>query len=86
VDTKPQLEIDSDDVKASHGAAIGSINPMELFYLRSRCIAESDAVAMLCRAFADDVVLKCENAVAGAVLRRRVAAWFDRVIAGRGTK
>ena len=86
VDTKPQLEIDSDDVKASHGAAIGSINPMELFYLRSRCIAEADAVAMLCRAFADDVVLKCENAVAGAVLSRRVAAWFDRVIAGRGTK
>lgn len=43
LDTKPQLEIYADDVKCSHGATIGSLNPEELFYMRSRGIPESEA-------------------------------------------
>ncbi|MBY0385599.1 SufD family Fe-S cluster assembly protein, partial [bacterium] len=34
VDTKPELLIDADDVKAKHGATVGQINPDELFYLQ----------------------------------------------------
>jgi Fe-S cluster assembly protein SufD len=84
VNTKPQLEIDSDDVKASHGAAIGSINPLELFYLQSRCIGRSEAMAMLCRGFADDVVLKSENKLIVDVLADRVAAWFHYAVSTGG--
>ena len=43
VDTQPQLEIYADDVKCSHGATVGSLNPDELFYMRSRGIPESEA-------------------------------------------
>ncbi len=43
VDTKPQLEIYADDVKCSHGATIGSLNPDEQFYMRSRGISEREA-------------------------------------------
>lgn len=76
VDTKPELQIDNDDVKASHGAAIGAINPKELFYLRSRAIGRAEAEALLSRGFADEVVLRVEDATARQVLGNRVQRWF----------
>lgn len=75
---KPQLEIDADDVKASHGAAIGSINPQELFYLQSRSIGEAEAIAMLCRGFADDVMMRVEDPSIREAMMARVSAWFQR--------
>ncbi|HUL43079.1 MAG TPA: Fe-S cluster assembly protein SufD [Bacteroidota bacterium] len=55
MNTKPQLEIFADDVKCTHGAAIGSLDPESLFYLRSRGIGESEAKDLLTFAFASDV-------------------------------
>lgn len=55
IDTKPQLEIYADDVKCSHGAAIGQLDDESVFYLRSRGIGEQQARAVLIRAFANDV-------------------------------
>lgn len=55
IDTKPQLEIYADDVKCSHGAAIGQLDYDAVFYLRSRGIGEELARTVLIRAFADDV-------------------------------
>lgn len=52
IDTKPQLEIDNDDVKAAHGAAIGRLDPEHVFYLRSRGIEQSQAIEILSRGFA----------------------------------
>lgn len=43
VDTQPQLEIYADDVKCSHGAAIGKLDENEQFYMRSRGIPEQEA-------------------------------------------
>lgn len=80
VDAKPQLEIDADDVKASHGAAIGSIDPMELFYLQSRCIGRSEAMAMLSRGFADDVVMRLHDETAKRLLSDRVGHWFKDLV------
>ena len=79
VDAKPQLEIEADDVKASHGAAIGSIDPAELFYLQSRCIGRAEAMAMLCRGFADDVVMRVSDELARKAIGTRVAAWFKHL-------
>lgn len=79
VNAKPQLEIEADDVKASHGAAIGSIDPEELFYLQSRCIDKAQASAMLCRGFADDVILKIRNPLVRKILGGRVDEWFSRL-------
>jgi Fe-S cluster assembly protein SufD len=73
---KPQLEIDADDVKASHGAAIGSLNPDEIFYLQSRCIGRAEATAILSRGFADDVIFKVEFKPARIWLGSLVDRWF----------
>lgn len=56
LDTKPQLEIFADDVKCSHGAAIGSLDELSEFYIRSRGVPEDIAKSMLIRAFASDVI------------------------------
>jgi Fe-S cluster assembly protein SufD len=54
IDTKPQLEIYADDVKCTHGATIGQIDEVALFYLRSRGIEESAARKLLLSAFAGE--------------------------------
>jgi Fe-S cluster assembly protein SufD len=56
VNTKPQLEIFADDVKCTHGAAIGQLDEDALFYLRARGVAESDARHMLIEAFAGQIL------------------------------
>ena len=61
IDTKPELEIDADDVKASHGATIGQLDPDHIFYLQARAISKSNAVRMLSRGFAQDVAFRIEN-------------------------
>ncbi len=56
VDTKPQLEIYADDVKASHGTTVGQLEPDQIFYLQARGIARSRAVRMLCEGFAAEII------------------------------
>jgi Fe-S cluster assembly protein SufD len=55
IDTKPQLEIHADDVKCSHGSAIGRLDDDALFYLRTRGIGEPRAREILSRGFASEV-------------------------------
>ena len=56
VNTKPQLEIFADDVKCTHGAAIGQLDEDAMFYLRARGIGDWSARNMLIHAFAGDVL------------------------------
>ena len=58
VDTKPQLEIFADDVKCTHGAAVGQIDEEEKFYLESRGINPALARNMLTYGFAEEVIEK----------------------------
>jgi len=59
IDTKPELEIHADEVKAAHGATVGQLDERSLFYLRSRGIPQAEARALLtaafCRAVLDDL-------------------------------
>lgn len=57
-DTKPELEIYADDVKANHGASIGRMDESKVFYLMSRGLTENQARQMLARAFVADVLMK----------------------------
>jgi len=56
IDAKPQLEIFADDVKCAHGAAIGQLDPEELFYLQSRGLSVDRARNLLTYAFAAEVI------------------------------
>ena len=56
INTNPQLEIYADDVKCTHGAAVGQIDEDAVFYLRSRGINRTAARHMLVFAFANEVL------------------------------
>ena len=56
IDTRPQLEIYADDVECSHGATTGSLNPDELFYMRSRGIPEELARRIQIHSFISPVL------------------------------
>ena len=73
INTKPQLEIFADDVKCTHGAAIGQLDEDALFYLRARGIAEVDARNLLIHAFANDVL----TGVRIEGVRERTMHWLE---------
>jgi Fe-S cluster assembly protein SufD len=56
VDTKPQLEIFADDVRCTHGATIGKLNPLQRYYLKTRGIGGKKAEKLLVWAFAAEVM------------------------------
>jgi Fe-S cluster assembly protein SufD len=56
INTKPQLEIFANDVKCTHGAAIGQMDEEAIFYLRARGLSQSQARHLLIRAFVGDVL------------------------------
>ena len=48
---KPELEIFADDVKCAHGATVGELDPMQLFYAESRGLDPVGARALLLEGF-----------------------------------
>lgn len=62
INSKPQLEINADDVKCTHGTSIGHPDENSIYYLRSRGIGADEAQAVLTYGFADDVLNKMKLA------------------------
>jgi len=76
VDTKPELEINADDVKCSHGATVGALDADALFYLRARGIDEALARRFLIESFVAEVVETLDDADIAAHVGRVVASWL----------
>jgi Fe-S cluster assembly protein SufD len=74
VDSLPQLEILTDDVKCKHGSTTGQLDPAALFYLRSRGIPEAAARSLLVYAFASDLVGRVKVGALRAGLERHLQA------------
>ncbi len=66
MDAKPELRIFADDVKCSHGNAIGDLDEEALYYLRARGIGERQARGLLIEGF-----------VAEALESVKIEAWRD---------
>jgi Fe-S cluster assembly protein SufD len=73
---KPELEIFADDVVCGHGATVASLDPEQVFYLRSRGIPESEAKAMLLEAFGGESIDRIEDQLLIDALRARLRAWL----------
>ena len=57
----PELEIETDDVKASHAATVGQIDKEQLFYLTSRGISQGVATKMIVEAFLEEVLSQIDS-------------------------
>ena len=76
INSNPQLEIFADDVKCTHGAAIGQLDDEAMFYLRARGLTFLEARDLLLHAFAGEVL----QGVADEPLRTAIeTALFERL-------
>ncbi len=76
--TQPHLEIYADDVKCSHGATVGQLDPEAMFYLRSRGLCERTARQMMMIAFASEVVRK----ISIEALQKRIHNMVEKRLKG----
>src|SRR5262249_45512426 len=78
IDTKPELEIFADDVKCSHGAAVGALDEAALFYLMARGVHRLEARRMLIEAFVSEAIEPVEP----GSLRQHLSARLARRLTG----
>ena len=87
-DTIPKLEIEADDVKCGHGAAVSSIDEDQLFYLMSRGLSRPDAQAVIIESFCEDVLARWLEGAAprdpAGPARTELENWTSRVLSGGG--
>ena len=57
-ESKPNLEIFADDVRASHGATFGKLEEEQIFYLKTRGLTEQEAKKALIEGFCQEVLEK----------------------------
>jgi len=73
VDTRPQLQIDADDVQCSHGATVGQLDPAALFYLAARGIAPQLARRVLVQGFIAQALPDLDPAPLATAVRQQLA-------------
>ena len=81
INTKPQLEIFADDVKCTHGAAIGQLDDEAIFYLRARGLTYFEARDMLIHAFAGEILDRVNVAPLKTALEAELFAQLARDLA-----
>ena len=70
--------IHADEVKAAHGATVGTLDETALFYLRSRGLPRADARRLLVQAFLREPLAMLEDAALAASLGDVLAATLER--------
>lgn len=77
INSKPELEIFADDVKCSHGATVGALDPNQLFYLQSRGVPVTEARAILVNAFLAEMLEGVPHDWGRSVLEGAVSTWWQ---------
>ncbi len=71
-DSLPGLEIDADDLKCSHGSTVGTLDPEQLFYLRSRGLPAAEARRLVVSGFFEEVIAKVPHEFVQERLREHI--------------
>lgn len=82
INAKPQLVIDADDVKCSHGATVGQIDEEAMFYLRTRGIGADEAKMMMMFGFAHEII----GQIRLEPLRNEIDVMIDKRLRGELSK
>ena len=75
-DSSPGLEIEANDVRCTHGATVGQIDKMQLFYLMSRGLSRAQAEQLIVRGFFQPILDRIES----AEVRESLSAALDQRI------
>lgn len=73
-DSLPGLRIDADDLKCTHGATCGSLDPEQVFYLRARGLSESEARRLLVEGFFAEIARRIPAGQVADAVHSAIAA------------
>ncbi|APB33546.1 FeS assembly protein SufD [Gloeomargarita lithophora Alchichica-D10] len=82
VDTRPQLAIQADNVKCTHGATVSDLDPATLFYLQSRGIDPSAARSLVVAGFAEELLRE----IPFPTLRQCCHLWMQKLTQSQPTE
>jgi len=77
MNSNPQLVINANNVKCSHGSSTGELDPDALFYMRSRGLDEKTAKSLLVNGFASEVFDKINNKNTKKFIINEFNSWLD---------
>ena len=80
MNSNPQLEIYSEDVKCAHGSTTGQIDPEALFYLRTRGIGIHKAMELIIGGFSKDIIDKINNEDVKSYIDKKVTDWLEGAV------
>lgn len=75
--TEPALEIEANDVKASHSASSGPPSEEQIFYLSSRGLTREQAINLLATGFLNEVVERIIDTKTRDEVEKKVARFFQ---------
>jgi Fe-S cluster assembly protein SufD len=78
-ETLPNLEIEANDVRCTHGATVAPVDVEQMFYLMSRGLGPRDAKRLIVEGFLQPVL----DRIPAKSLREMVSAKVDEKIARR---
>ncbi len=78
--SRPELNISTDDVKCSHGSAIGSIDNDALHYLKTRGLDTYQAMNLLLEGFIVVILESIECESVKTIIREKLLSWIGMEI------
>lgn len=80
-DAIPGLEIEADDVRCTHAAAIAQVDVEQLYYLRAHGLAESEAKRLVIEGFLQQLVERAQEGPIRDALAGKLEARLERLLA-----
>ena len=80
-DAIPGLEIEADDVRCTHAAAVAQIDPEQLYYLRSRGLSDEAAKQLVVEGFLGELVERAPEGPAREELAERAERRLAELLA-----
>jgi Fe-S cluster assembly protein SufD len=80
-DAIPGLEIEADDVRCTHAAAVAQVDPEQLYYLRSHGLADSEAKRLVIGGFLQELVERAHEGPIRETLREELEGRLERLLA-----
>jgi Fe-S cluster assembly protein SufD len=80
-DAIPGLEIEADDVRCTHAAAVAQVDPEQLYYLRTHGLSEGEGKRLVIEGFLQELVERAHEGPIREALREALERRLERLLA-----
>jgi len=78
--SRPKLEILANDIRCTHGATIGKINPEVLYYLKARGISEESAKKIVIEGFFQEILNRIPDQKIADELLKKIKQKINNIL------